>query len=382
MCKPFIQSADETDSCIGAMRATGSGPRPRLGVFAREFTVFAVHRPTGDRSRRPSWRNACSMPPMERVRAGRFLAVVLVIVAACGAHAKVRPPKSGPPSAAKMAELWNDPVDVGERDLFGGPGGMHLAPDPTSAYAFKRRDTKGSSRGYHVHDPSGLEWAVKIGPEAQTEVVVSRLLWAAGYHQPPTYYVPQWQLEKDGTRTAQPPGRFRPQPPDLRKVGRWPWHANPFVGTRPYRGLLVLNMLVNNWDLKTSQNVLYALDREREGARHWYVIRDLGASLGRTPGRILDGTPNDLAGFEQQGFIAGVEGGHVRFDYRRPHTELLADITPADVRWACELLARLSPRQWNDAFRAGGYGPDESARYIRKMQAKIAEGRALAGTGS
>jgi hypothetical protein len=311
-------------------------------------------------------------------------AVTLALAVACGKSPKVRSTsdkvratESREAPAGDLAELWTSPNDLATRDLYGGVGGTQLAPDPHASFTFVARDTKGSSRGYDVRDPSGMLWSVKLGPEAQPEVVVSRLYWAAGYHQPPTYYVPSWELVEDGKRTMQPPGRFRAEVPGLKKIGRWSWEENPYVGTRPYRGLLVLNMLVNNWDLKRSQNIVYALDREREDARRWYVVRDIGASLGRTPGRILDGTPNDLKGFEAQGFITGVDGDHVTFDYRRPHEELFAQITPADVRWTCDLLARLSPRQWNDAFRAGGYTPEQSARYIRKLQAKIAQGRAL-----
>jgi len=303
-------------------------------------------------------------------------------IGACGAHHhkhKQWSPLDQASTKAPLAELWENPDDAGQRDLFAGVGGTRLTPDPHASYELVARDTKGSSRGYDVRDASGLVWSVKLGVEAQPEVVVSRLLWAAGYHQPPTYYVPQWELTEDGHRTAQAPGRFRPELPAYRKVGRWSWEENPFVDTQAYRGLLVLNMLVNNWDLKTSQNVVYQLDRPREGAGRWFVVRDVGAALGYTPGRVLDGRPNDLAGFERQGFVTGVRGTRVDFDYRRPHNELFARIMPADVRWACELLARLSPRQLNDAFRAGGYGPDESARYVAKLQAKIAQGRALEG---
>ena len=308
------------------------------------------------------------------------LVVVLAIAAACGAHRKAHP-RVTPAAAfdANIAELWVDPGDDA-RDLFGGPGGTQLAPDPAATYTFAKRKTKGTSPGYGVRDPSGRRWSVKLGSEAQPEVVVSRLLWAVGYHQPPTYYVARFHLEKDGTRREQRGARFRPELKQLRKHGHWAWENNPFIGTPPYRGLLVLNMLVNNWDLKTEQNTIFDLDREREGANRWYVLRDVGASLGRTPGRILDGTPSDLHGFERQGFITGVDAGHVEFDYIRPRAELLADLTPADVRWACDLLARLSERQWNDAFRAGGYGPEETARYIRKLREKIAAGRALAAS--
>ena len=56
---------------------------------------------------------------------------------------------------------------------------------------------------------------------------------------------------------------------------------------------------------------------------------------------------------------------------------MLDIVTPADVVWACELLARLEDRQWADAFRAGGYAPEASARFIAKLKEKVAQGLAL-----
>jgi hypothetical protein len=52
-------------------------------------------------------------------------------------------------------------------------------------------------------------------------------------------------------------------------------------------------------------------------------------------------------------------------------------VTAADVRWACGLLARLTDEQWRDAFRAGGYNPDQTARYVATIKAKIDRGLAL-----
>ena len=40
---------------------------------------------------------------------------------------------------------------------------------------------------------------------------------------------------------------------------------------------------------------------------------------------------------------------------------------------------RLSDAQWRDAFRAGGYTPEDTARFIRRLKQKIAEGLALKG---
>jgi hypothetical protein len=44
------------------------------------------------------------------------------------------------------------------------------------------------------------------------------------------------------------------------------------------------------------------------------------------------------------------------------------------------LLGRLSDRQWQDAFRAGGYEPDVAARFIRVLRHKLEVGRRLGST--
>ena len=287
--------------------------------------------------------------------------------------------------SADLASLWVEPTDLARRDLYQGVGGPELAPDPGATYRFQARDVVGSSRGYDVTDPQGREWDVKLGPEVQPEIVLSRILWAAGYHQPPTYYVGRWTLVGGGADAVQPPARFRPKLLgrdrefyERKKVGEWEWRRNPWVGTPQMRGLVVINTLLNNWDLKTSNNAIYEIPKAVEGARRWYVVKDVGGALGQMPGYVFDGIPNDVAAFERSGFLLGAERGRVLFDYRRPHGDLLADVTAADVRWACERLARIAPAQWRDAFRAAAYEPEVAERYIRKIEAKIAEGRRLA----
>jgi hypothetical protein len=90
------------------------------------------------------------------------------------------------------------------------------------------------------------------------------------------------------------------------------------------------------------------------------------------------GTRNDLPGFRAQGFITKVDGNRVEFDYRGIYRDVIKSVTAADAAWTTALLARLSDRQWDDAFRAGGYDPDERRRYIGKIKSKIGEGLALA----
>jgi hypothetical protein len=255
------------------------------------------------------------------------------------------------------------------------------------AFQFVARDTSGFSPGFDVNDASGVEWSVKLGPEAQTEVVTSRVLWAIGFHQPPTYYVERWSLT-GAEAGPQPAGRFRPQLPGQEIVGDWSWYENPFVGSEPYGGLVVANVLLNSWDCKTSNNKIYELTEPVRGVKRWFVVRDLGASLGQTtyPGLLKwfrlrgfgQGTRNDLAGFEEQGFIRSIDDrSRITFDYRGIYRDVLNSVTPGDVRWACQLLARLSDRQWQDAFRAAQYDEPQAARYISKIKQKIAQGLAV-----
>jgi hypothetical protein len=316
-----------------------------------------------------------------RLSVGAVLAAALT-AAGCGLlpTRDIKPP-AAPPTPAQMAEFWVD-VDPSTRDLFWGAGGRENAPDPNARYEFRARSTGPFkfSRGFDVKDEQGIEWSAKFWPEAQTEIVASRLLWGIGYHQPPTYYVPRWTLSGD-TGWAGPQGaaRFRPEPRWMKKDGDWAWHENPFVGTQPWRGALVMMSMINNSDLKPSQNTIYELAEEREGARRWYVIRDVGQALGQTGA--FWAKRNDIEQFEKQGFVKGVKDGRVRFDYSGRWQELFRDLTPEDVRWASERLSRLTPQQWRDAFRAAGYPDDLAARFIKRFQEKIAQGLALAGGG-
>jgi hypothetical protein len=320
----------------------------------------------------------------------RAIAVGLCAVAGVACARTVRNVEVTPARPAVTAELWQEPGES-RRDLFHGPGGREHLPQST-AFTFIAEDTSGFSPGFDVRGDAGIEWSVKTGPEAQTEVVASRLLWAIGFHQPPTYYVEAWEMK--GRAGVQEPARFRPDLPGREVVADWPWHENPFVGSREYGGLIVANLMLTSWDWKTSNNKIYELEDPVDGVSRWFVVRDLGASLGKfTYPTVLkwfrlrgfgQGTRNDLPGFEAQGFIERIdpETDRVHFDYRGIYRDVIATVTAPDVRWACDRFAELSDAEWDDAFRAGGYAPDQRARYIARIKAKIAQGLALTARGT
>ncbi len=275
-----------------------------------------------------------------------------------------------------MAELWNPPPPAGSRDLLYGVGGRDRAPDAQGVYVFDEEKEHGFSWKMVVRDASGRKWDVKFNPEAQPEVVSSRIVWALGYHQPPDYYLPVWTLERDGKRTDMPPARFRRHGGWVKKEGTWSWHANPFVDTEPFRGLVVLMMVLNSADLKDDNNALYDLKEPVEHASRWYTVKDLGATLGNTAR--LHPLRNDLPAFEHGGFIRGVRDGLVLFDFRGKHPELLRVVHPEDVAWMCNRLDAFSSADWSQIFRAGGYNDDETARFVAKIREKIAQGQAIA----
>ena len=308
-----------------------------------------------------------------RVKAVWFL-FVAVGLAACSTP--IRSTLPGRPTAEQLAELWVKPA--AGRDLFYGVGGARLAPDPSAVYTVIDLKRSGFSRGYTLKDPHDREWSAKFPPEAPTEVTASRILWGVGYHQPPIYYLAQWNAAHAPSPNPQLPARFREKTPDLHGLNAkesWSYYQNPFVGTREMNGLLTLQAMLGNSDLKDPQNVIYVLEEPFEGTRRWYVARDLGQSFGRTG--VLDAPRGDPAVFEQTPFIKGVHGGKVEFDYRGRHRALFEDISPNDVRWICQQLKALTDAQWNDAFRAGGFSTPIAERFIRRMKQKIDEGLAL-----
>ncbi len=286
----------------------------------------------------------------------------------------------------ELSELWEDPVDLPQRNLFYGSGGQGLAPPLTGGtYQFLSYKTTGTNPGYELRDAAGRLWSVKMGIEAQPEIAASRILWAIGFHQPPMYFVHAFTATgTDAAPTTQ--ARFRTEFAQWKSANDWDWYDNPFTNSKPFRGLIVAQLILNQSDLKAPNNRIYEAIDPSTTPRRLYVVRDLGAAFGRARQAAFfkllgtagaQGSKNDIDDFEAQGFITGVDRDHVSFDYRGMNQALVDIPTAEDVRWTCELMNRLSDQQWADAFRAAAYPEGIALRYIRKLKSKIAEGPAI-----
>jgi hypothetical protein len=302
------------------------------------------------------------------------LVVLVFTVSACATD--IRPTVLPTVASSRLAELWEEPTDISTRNLVNGPWGAERAPDANDTYAFMRKKRRGDNPGLIVRDSRGRKWHVKQGVEAQPEVVLSHVLSAVGYHQPPVFYLREFTVADDNGRHVEAGGRFRLHDSTLKDRGEWSWDQNPFVGTAPYQGLLVILVMFNSADLKNENNSLYEVDGGAGTVSRWFVVRDLGSSLGEV-GR-FNPKENKPDVFERHRFIKTVDGGFVEFAYHGVHSNLVEHrIRPSDLEWAGRLLSRLSDAQWQDAFRSAGYTPDVANRFIHRLTEKIADAQQL-----
>ena len=280
-------------------------------------------------------------------------------------------PQDGGRRLAGTPVLWRGHGDPSSLDLFWGPGGRRMTPD-LRRLTFIEEEKGGFSTKYRVRDASGRVWVAKVGKEAQSETAATRLLWAAGYMTEVTYLAPRATIPGKGTfRNV----RFEARPEGVEREGEWKWKENPFVGTREFQGLKVMMVLLNNWDIKDSNNVILAAPG-RGGTELRYAISDLGATLGDTGKWPLlwrfTRSRNDPKGFRGDKIIDEIKrDGRVDFEFSGKKRGMFNDVTVGQARWAGGLLARLSDRQIADAFRAANYTPAEVRTLTAAVRSRV-----------
>ena len=114
-----------------------------------------------------------------------------------------------------MAQLWEKPLDLQCARPLRRPVGRGARARSPRAYTFVEKKQHGTNPGVTVTDAAGREWHVKQPPhnhqgaEGPVEVVLSRVLSAVGYHQPPVYFLPSFTMT-DADRHARRAGRAVP----------------------------------------------------------------------------------------------------------------------------------------------------------------------------
>lgn len=301
-----------------------------------------------------------SFPPVALVIVFLTLASFVFLPAALNAQKKK-------PSTTPV--LW-ERVSIAQQDLFLGPGASEMQPD-LSQITFIKQETGGFSTKYRIKDGAGNIWVAKVGLEAQPETVAVRLLSAIGYVTEINYLVPSLTIPGKGTFEN---ARLEARPKNVERGKKWAWGKTPFEGTRQMRGLKLMMALINNWDMKTDNNVII-----KDGKLRKYVVSDLGASFGSTGSTPLPllwrigRSRNDPRDYSRSKFIGGVQGGKVDVIYYGKSKLRMRSFTTGDARWLADLLLQLNEKQIDDAFRAANYSQSNIDLLASTVKKRIAE---------
>jgi len=309
---------------------------------------------------------------MNRVKRVRIAILVLVALLVPSIETGLAKSKKKKETPTGTPVLWQKPTDISSRDLLLGPGGTSMRPD-LRRITFLKQEKGGYSKKYRLRDGSGHEWVAKIGKEAQSETAAVRLLWGVGYLTEVNYLVPRVTIPGKGTFTNV---RFEARPDNWKRAGEWKWKQNPFIRTPEYQGLKIMMALINNWDLKDSNNVLIEA-RGNRGTELRYVISDLGATFGHastTPvfWRITR-SRNNPKNYAKSDFLEKVKGNRVVLHFGGKNRGLMKDITVDDAIWIGSWLAQLNDNQIRDAFRAANYTPDQVDLLTRVIRVRTNE---------
>lgn len=341
-----------------------------------------------------------------RVPAKRLTVLLLVLGGAASSAGVVKKKDKAAAPGEEITRnvltlLWREPSDITERNLYFGPGGKGHAPH--GPFTFVKEDMEGSNPKFSVRDREGVQWKVKLGAEARPETVATRLVWAVGYFVNEDYFLPSLRVDdmphlqrKHAGKFINPDGSFpsvrlKREPKDEKKVATWRWRDDPFSGTRELNGLKVMMALINNWDLKDTNNAVYDVKRPGRPDERIYMVSDLGASFGTAwLDRTHEKSKGNLYWYSRTKFIKEIHDGSVDFeDPRRPAVVVMVnpheffsrlglrwigrDVPRTDVQWIGGLLARLSDQQIRDAFRAAGYSPQQVDGFASVVRSRIAE---------
>jgi hypothetical protein len=358
---------------------------------------------------------------MQSLRKNRLLALIacfLIVVASLEVYSFVKLEKDNDKAEKQDKKkkdkgtpvLWRNPGDMRRRDLYYGAGSKALAPTPP--FKFINEIKSGASPKFDVMDARGVKWRVKLGPEAQSETVANRLVWAAGYNAEETYYLDRAQI--DGLKKLSRGqkfvngqtvrgARFESRRENVDRGKHWDWSKNPFKGTRELNGLKTMMVLLNNWDVRKNNGVLYVTDPKTNRVEARYLVSDLGATLGAV-GAIGGGhrSKNNVQDYTRARLVKKVDDkGNVKFDYdikpkglglltifnpkyffgQRRASSTMSKVPVQDAAWIGQKLAQLSDEQLRDAFRAAAYEPSAREAYVRAMRQRINQLARLSDAG-
>jgi len=284
------------------------------------------------------------------------------------------------PSTNGRPILRVDRGDISTLDLTLGIGSIEGMPK--SPFKFEKEDTSGTNPKIKVIDANGVKWNVKFDEEVHAEIAASRIVWAFGYNVEESYYVASAQVDGVtslgrarkfvGANGAIRDAFFEKRPDDIaRHKEAWSWSSNPFSGSKEMSGLILLNVLVNNWDAKQMNNGVLGKFDNNGGVNDWYTVCDWGGTFGKY-GSVFSHSKWNTGDFNKQSYIDGVSGNTLKLHYKGKMG--VSHAVPLEhARWFASLANRLTDDQIRQAFKASGATESEVASFSGKIRERLNE---------
>jgi hypothetical protein len=309
--------------------------------------------------------------------------------------------------------VWEDRGALTPSKVYWGSAGGAadpLARLPSPPYSHFEQDTtsNATSPKARLTDSKGIKWTVKFGEEIHSDVAAPRLAQAMGFGTVESYFVPGGKVEGITTKTdlgaahgwIKPDGtfdkgaRFKRHNKEetvvtdsANKDMTWTEAENPGVPPEHLSGLLILDVLINNWDAQRKNCKVYHVDG-KNGPQNWFIISDYGASFADKPFHKYN-----LSQYQkEQSFIKDLSGGFVNLIYASSvssQAKLHGRIPLAHAQWFRKQLEKLTDDDIQASFDAASAtdalnhaymdGNAEQIKQVRDKELPLATRNEIAG---
>jgi hypothetical protein len=295
-------------------------------------------------------------------------------------------------ATAQARRILDDRGPIQKLDLYWG----NTSPDraPVSPFTFLSEDLAGTNPKAILRDANGVTWNAKWDEEVRAEIAATRLAWALGLRVEETYYVGDGQITFAHKRPSfhrlgpfiDKAGRFRSaarferRGPDLVNKGSWALDRSPLVGDGGQSILVLMDVVMANWDAKDSNNKILSVTDER-GTTDWYMVGDYGACFGKMGGTFSH-SKYKLNDYQQnRPVITSVDGRSAHLGYSGSNASAHASVPLNGVRLFAQRASGLSLKQVEDAFRAAHASDAELHGFAQATYQRIQEVVRAGGPG-
>jgi hypothetical protein len=166
--------------------------------------------------------------------------------------------------------------------------------------------------------------------------------------------------------------RFKRWVPGQKSRGEWPFDDNPMMTEDGYSVLVLMNVIMANWDAKDSNNKILSVP-EATGTTDWYMIGDYGACFGKMGG------PTSHSKYRLDDFvrnppvIGSVSGDTVYLEYKGRNASAHASIPLKGARFFANRAAELTLAQVEDTFRAANANEEDRHGFAQAVYGRIRE---------